>query len=125
MLGLMKVLLLDGNSSDAQSVFRNFPASPEYNNAEKLVPLLKALEDYRGSRLPAESDVDAAFTSSIRLASRGNTLASIDGLLEILRQDKHYRRDRARNVLLALLDLLDQNADLTRQYRAELASILF
>jgi putative thioredoxin len=125
MLGLMKVLLLEGNSNDAQSVFRNFPASPEYNNAEKLVPLLKALEDYRASRLPAESDLDAAFTNSIRLASRGNTLASIDGLLEILRQDKRYRKDRARNVLLALLDLLDQNTDLTRQYRAELASILF
>jgi len=125
MLGLMKVLLLEGNSSDAQSVFHNFPASPEYNNAEKLVPLLKAMEDYRSNRLPAENDLDAAFINSIRLASRGNTLASIDGLLEILRQDKHYRKDRARNVLLALLDLLDQNADLTRQYRAELASILF
>lgn len=125
MLGLMKVQLLEGNSSDAQSIFHNFPASPEYNDAERLAPLLKALEDYRNDRLPAENDLDTAFKSSLRLAVRGNTLASIDGLLEILRQDKRYRKDRARNVLLALLDLLDENADLTRKYRAELASILF
>ena len=125
MLGLMKVLLLEGNSNDAQTIYHNFPASPEYNDAERLVPLIKAMLDYRDNRLPNENDLDAAFTNSIRLASRGNTLASIDGLLGILRQDKRFRKDRARNVLLALLDLLDPNSDLTRQYRAELASILF
>lgn len=125
MLGLMKVLLLEGNSSDAHTILQNFPASQEYNDAERLVPLLKAMEDHRNNRLPTDNDLDAAFNNSLRLASRGNTLASIDGLLSILRQDKRYRKDRARNVLLALLDLLDQNSDLTRQYRAELASILF
>jgi putative thioredoxin len=125
LLGLMKVQLLEGNSSEAQLTFRNFPASQEFNDAERLVPLIKAMEDYRNNLLPGETDLDAAFVNSVRLASRGNTLASIDGLLEILRQDKHYRKDRARNVLLALLELLDQNADLTRQYRAEMASILF
>lgn len=62
---------------------------------------------------------------SIPSGLRGNTLASIDGLLDILRQDKRYRKDRARSVLLALLDLLDQHDELTRQYRTELASILF
>jgi putative thioredoxin len=125
MLGLMKVQLLEGNSDEAQATFRSFPASYEFNEAERLIPLIKAMEDYRNNLLPGETDLDAAFINSVRLASRGNTLASIDGLLEILRQDKHYRKDRARGVLLALLELRDQNADLTRQYRAELASILF
>jgi putative thioredoxin len=83
------------------------------------------MEDFRARRLPAENDLDAAFENTIRLASRGNILAAIDGLLDILRQDKKYRKDRARNVLLGLLELLDQQADQTRKYRAELASILF
>jgi len=125
MLGLMKIFLLQGNSADAYAIFRNFPARPEYNEAERLIPLMKAMEDYRNGRLPAENDLDAAFANSIRLAARGNTLASIDGLLDILRQDKRYRKDRARSVLLALLDLLDQQNELSRQYRTELASILF
>jgi putative thioredoxin len=125
MLGLMKVNLLQGNSENAQSVFRNFPACQEYNEAERLAPLIKAMEDFRNDRLPRESDLDTAYTNSIRLATRGNALASIDGLMDILRQDKKYRKDRARNVLLALLDLLDQQDEQTRKYRAELASILF
>lgn len=125
MLGLMKITLLEGNAIDAQSIFRGFPACPEYNEAEHLIPLVKAMEDFRNGRLPDENDLDAAFTNSMRLASRGNTLASIDGLMDILRQDKHYRKDRARSVLLALLDLLDQQNEQTRQYRTELASILF
>lgn len=125
MLGLMKVNLLQGNSENAQSIFRNFPACQEYNEAERLSPLIKAMEDFRNDSLPQESDLDTAFSNSIRLATRGNTLASIDELLDILRQDKKYRKDRARNVLLALLDLLDQQDEQTRKYRAELASILF
>lgn len=125
MLGLMKIFLLQGNSADAHAIFRSFPARQEYNEAERLIPLMKAMEDFRNDRLPADSDLDAAFANSIRLATRGNTLASIDGLLDILRQDKRYRKDRARNVLLALLDLLDPQNELTRQYRTELASILF
>jgi len=43
----------------------------------------------------------------------------------VIRQDKRYRKDLARSVLLALLELLDPEAELTRKYRAELASILF
>ncbi len=125
MLGLMKIFLLQGNSADAHAIFRSFPARQEYNEAERLVPLMKAMEDFNNNRLPSDTDLDAAFTNSIRLATRGNTLASIDGLLDILRQDKRYRKDRARSVLLALLDLLDPQNELTRQYRTELASILF
>jgi len=125
MLGLMKIFLLQGNSADAHAIFRSFPARQEYNEAERLVPLMKAMEDFNNDRLPSDTDLDAAFTNSIRLATRGNTLASIDGLLDILRQDKRYRKDRARSVLLALLDLLDPQNELTRQYRTELASILF
>ena len=83
------------------------------------------MQEFHDRSLPAETDLDAAFENAIRLAARGNTLAAIDGLLDILRQDKRYRKDRARNVLLGLFGLLDQEAEQTRQYRAELASILF
>ncbi len=124
-LGLMKVDLLEGDAPAARALYRNFPASPEFNSAEKLVPLMKAMEDLVADQLPQENDLDAVFVNSIRLVTRGNTLAGIDGLLEVIRQDKRYRKDRARNILLALLELLDPEAELTRKYRAELASILF
>jgi len=125
LLGSIKVDLLLGRSSQAMHTFRNFPACPEYNEAEELLPLIKVMQEFHDRSLPAETDLDAAFENAIRLAARGNTLAAIDGLLDILRQDKRYRKDRARNVLLGLFELLDQEDEQTRQYRAELASILF
>jgi putative thioredoxin len=125
LLGMMKVCLYGNQTQLAREIYERFPASPEYNEAERLVPLIKALEDLERQRLPAETDLDAAFSNSIRLVARGNILAGIDGLLEILRQEKHYRRDKAHQVVLALMDLLDKDSDQTRDYRSELASILF
>ena len=124
-LGLMKISLLQGQPDLTRTLFRDFPPSPEYNAAEKLVPLMKAMEDLNNDALPTDTDLDAIFVNSVRLVARGNTMAGIDGLLDVLRQDKRYRKDRARNILLALLELLDTEAELTRKYRAELASILF
>ncbi len=125
LLGIMKVCLLKGQSADAMQIYKAFPASQEYNAAEQLVPLIKAMEDFRNNKLPLETDLDAAFSNSLRLAARGNILASIDGLLDVLRQDKRYRKDRAKQVILGLLELLDPEADQTRKYRSELAAILF
>ena len=61
----------------------------------------------------------------MRLFTRGNLPAALDGLLEILRLDKTYRDDIARKVVLGILELMDNEAPQTREYRNELASILF
>jgi putative thioredoxin len=125
LLGMMKVYLLTEQSPLAREIYERFPASPEFNEVERLLPFLKATDDLQRGRLPNETDLDAAFVNSIRLANRGNVLAGIDGLLEILRQDKRFRKEKAHQVVLALLELLDPENDQTRDYRSELASILF
>jgi putative thioredoxin len=125
MLGLMKINLLRGKSVEAFQLLRVFPACREYNQAEALLPLIHAMDDLKADLLPGETDLDAAFESSIRLAVRGNLYAALDGLFDILRQDKHFRRDRARMVTLALLELVDPQGTQTLQYRKELTTILF
>jgi putative thioredoxin len=125
LLGLMKVHLLRGESEAARNIFQKFPACKEYNEAERLVPLIKSISDFRAGLLPAENDLDAAFNSSMRLITKLNVFAALDGLFDILRQDKHYRRDKVKQVVLALLELLDQESEPLRQYRKELTSILF
>lgn len=125
LLGLIKINLLEGNAPAAKASLRVFPACKEYNEAERLLPLMKAMQDAVSGSLPNETDLDLAFQNSMRLAQRGNMLASVDGMMDILRTDKHFRRERGKEVLLAMLDLMDQESDLTRQYRKELTSILF
>jgi putative thioredoxin len=49
----------------------------------------------------------------------------MDGLLDILRENKRYRDGSARQVMVALLELYGENNPVARQYRNELASVLF
>lgn len=125
LLGTMRVALRQGDADTARLIFREFPISKEYERAELLEPVIKAMQDAENHLLPAETDLDTAFSNSIRLVLRGNLLASLDGLLEILRVNKHYARDRAKLVFLGLLELLDPDSEEVNSYRKELASILF
>jgi putative thioredoxin len=125
LLGLAKALLAQGESGEPAFILKNFPASPQYKNAELLRPLADALSAYEAGSLPDETDLDAAFNNSLRMASRGKFLMALDGLLDILRQNKHYGGDKARQVFVALLEILGEEDPETGQYRAELASILF
>jgi putative thioredoxin len=125
LLGLLKATLMQGNFSSAGNIISDFPTSPEYAHMETLIPLLTALE--RESFLPEISDhaLEATYQNSLRLIMRGNVAAAMDGILDILRQDKHYHEDEARFVLLGLFEVLGDNHPLTQQYRKELAMVLF
>jgi putative thioredoxin len=124
-LGLAISYLGQGKSNEALPILQNFPPSRQYPLAEKLLPMASVFEDMRLNKLDIDNDLDVAFENCIHLASRGNILAALDGLLDILRQDKHYRDDRARQVFLSLLELLGNDTLEARQYRSELATVLF
>jgi putative thioredoxin len=125
-LGLLKSLLMLGKGAQAEALASRFPAGAEWSEAEKLKPLAAALDEceQQGETFPPEP-LEAAFLRSASLIARGNLPAAMDGLVDVLRQDKHFRRGQARQVLLGLFLLLGDDDPLTRQYRDELASILF
>jgi putative thioredoxin len=125
LLGLSKTLLAQGRSSDALQILHDFPASRLYNDAQILMPLATDLVALLQNKLPGESDLDAAFHTSIRLASRGKFPSALDGLFDILRQNKRFRNGQARLVALAIFEIMGEDDPDTRQYRSELASILF
>ncbi len=124
-LGLLKAILAQGNGAEAAVLLRNFPASREFPYAEKLRPLAEGLVKFDANQLPDEIDLDANFRSSLRLARRGNLEAAMDGLLDLLRQDRQYRGGQGRQVMLSLLELYGPEDITGRQYRKELASVLF
>jgi putative thioredoxin len=126
-LGLIKSLLLQGKGNEAEDLLYDFPASSEYASAARLQPLARGLVrfDQNEAFNEAQNPLDAAFNNSVRLVKMGNFEAAMDGLLEILRADKHFREDEARLILVAILEILGDKNPITRQYRGELASVLF
>jgi putative thioredoxin len=125
LLGLVKALLAQGKSGESLFILNYFPASREYNAAQFLRPLAESMMKYEKNELPDENELDAMFRNSIRLAVRGNHLAALDGLLDIIRQEKRYRNDKARQVFLAILEILGPEDTDAKQYRRELTMLLF
>jgi len=124
-LGLIKALLAQGYVTEPVFLLNSFPPSPQYSEAEKLRPYAKALSDYEKNSLPDDTDLDATFRNSIRLAKLSNYESALDGMLDIMRQNKRYRNDTLRLIIIGLLSIMVEEDPLTRQYRSELAAILF
>ncbi len=123
LLGLARALLMQHKLDEALDILDNFPTSKQFSQAQSILHYANALADLESDTLPDESDLDTAFRNAIRLAGRGRLPAALDGLLDILRQDKNY--PFARQVVLGLLELMGESNPLTRDYRSELASVLF
>lgn len=125
LLGLVKTLLAQGKGSEALFILNYFPASKAYNAAQLMQPLAEAMVKFEKNDLPDENERDAMFRNSIRLAIRGNQFAALDGLLDIIRLEKRYRNDKARQVFLGIVELLGPDDPDAKQYRNELAMLLF
>jgi len=123
LLGLTKSLLAQNKTKEAQDILKNFPASREYSASEILRPLADAL--LQTQPRPGKPDLEAIYLRALNLIKSGKFPAALDGLLELLRQDKTYRNGNARKIVVALLEILGEENEVTRQYRAELASVLF
>jgi putative thioredoxin len=125
LLGLLKSELMLGEYANAKALFDEFPSSQEYAIVEVMRPLYDALVRTTSSHEISDEPLEAAYQNALRLTMRGNIPASMDGMIDILRQEKHYRNDEVRKVLLGLFDVLGTNHPLTQQYRQELALVLF
>lgn len=125
-LGLVKALLAQGRGCEAQTILEDFPRSDVVVVAQKLGPLANLLCAIEAPDEPlAENDLDALYYQAARLLARGQLEAGLDGLLDLLRQNKRYRQGEPRQVMLGVFELLGDEDTVTREYRSELASVLF
>ena len=125
MAGLAKSLLAQDKAEEAIGLLNEITAPRIHNTVEILKPYGRTLIDFHTEMLPNENDLDAIFYNSVRLASQGKYPMALDGLLDLLRQDKHFRGKTAQNIILAILEIMGEEDPDTRIYRAELASVLF
>ena len=125
-LGLVESLLIQGKGSEALSILQNFPPGTAWVKAEGYLPLASLLNEVETAAPNLDlPPLDASLFQAGRLIGRGNLPAAMDGLLDVLRQEKSYRAGLPKQVLLALFSLLGEQDPLTRKYRDELASVLF
>jgi putative thioredoxin len=125
MLGLLMSYVGLGKSLEANNLLRIFPASHEFTSAENLKPLIEAYETVDEIEIASDDELEAAFWNNIRLARRGNIPAALDGLLDILRINKRYKKGQVRLIVVAILQMLGDEDPDARMYRSELATILF
>ena len=125
LLGSLKTNLMQGNFSEVRRILDDFPPSQEYAHVEELRPLYSALWAEKTNQVISDDFLDVAYNNALRLIMRGNIPAGMDGIIDILRQNKHYRNDAARKVMLGLFEVLGDNHPISQQYRRELAMILF
>jgi putative thioredoxin len=125
LLGLVRCLLFQGHLHQSNLILQDFPPSKEYPHAQMMLPLAKALLAVENAPLFSDDPLEAAYFNALRLVRKANLEAAMDGLLDVLRQDKHYRDSEPRRVLLGIFELLGDVHPLTRQYRQELALVLF
>ncbi len=125
LLGLSRALLMQGRANSAQQILENFPASQEYSSAMLLRPVINEYLWYQSQQPAHGVPLEAAYHNGLRLAMQGNILAALDGFLDILRKDRHFRNGIVKDVYLGLLTLLGDNHPESRHYRSDLSNVLF
>jgi putative thioredoxin len=124
LLGLAKSTLMLGKTSEAKQLLNKIPPSKEYASSNVIKLLAQALESNKNDDEMSDDHLLATYKNSLRLISRGNYPGAMDGLLEILRQDKNYRDGDIKRLMLALFEVLGNDHPISRQYRKEFASII-
>ncbi len=125
-LGLARALLAQGKGSEAGRLLDGIKDGPEAGVATKLRPLVDYLAAAKGVEDVVGADTAAAhFFRANRALSDRNPIAALEEILTAIRRDKRYRNGEPRQVMLALLELLDEADPQRRDYLNKLASALF
>ena len=122
---LAKSLIWQGEYLEALTIIHHFPTSIEYQGAERLSPLVEGLLKEFDPGQQSENSLDPHYYRSLHLIQIGNIEAALDGMLEILKQDRGYRSGQPRKIILGVFELLGNDHPLVIDYRAQLANALF
>jgi putative thioredoxin len=125
LIGLAKSLIILGQIDDAIEILDAIPPGQDYSKVKRIRPLSIALKRLDQPDIDEPTAIEATYQRALKLINMGNIPAAMDGILAVLRQEKHYRDDETRQVILGLFEILGEKNPITRQYSKELASILF
>lgn len=108
----------DKNNPAALALFDQLDSIDTVMAAPDIDELLQVVEND-----PANSQAREQLCAHYKL--RGDYIAAMDQLLEIIRRDRSYNDDAARKELLKIFDVLGPEHELVGQYRRKLAQLLY
>lgn len=133
LLGLAQALLGQGQERGALQTLERVPAAtPEGAEAARLrteISLRQEVDGVDEATLQARlaenpGDLGARFKLASLLATQRRYAEALEYYLEIVRRDRSFREDGARQAMLHIFDVLGDQP-LAREYRNKLAMVLF
>ena len=133
LLGMGGILMSQGDQAGALDALERVSlASDERKAADLLIARLKLQEgaDHDAARLreAVESDpnnLEARFSLAQALAADEKYDQALKEFLHIVRSDRSFRDDGAREAMIQIFEVLGSDNPLTEKYRSELAKVLF
>ncbi len=133
LLGLGRILMNEDDNEAALNYLEQISlVAEERKEADPLIARLKlqggAAEDKSSLRAKIASDPDnleARFALAQALAAEENYEDALKEFLYIVKADRGFRDDGARQAIIQIFEVLGNDDPLTDKYRSELAKVLF
>ncbi len=135
LLGLGRVLFQRDLFDEALATLQRVPfGKPERSEAESWIAkvsfrqqaALSGGEVEARRKLAANPDnLDARLALAAAMAAKGSYREALEGYLEVVRRDRGAFRQQARQAMLSLFSVLGDDHELTKEYRPQLAMLLF
>lgn len=133
LVALGRLLMEAGDDKGALEYLERAPlGTAEQKEADQLIARLKlkegANQDESALRAILATDrnnLEARFGLGQALAAQERYEEALEEFLMIVKKDRNFREDGARQAMLQIFDILGSESEVTGKYRSELAKILF